>query len=496
MFRSCFRSIFATLVLAGLCAAQTVQLADGRVLLATVEGAPDGQGLRVKRLDNGGMLDLRWEQLSPASALAIKQSFDLVGENQDEALVRVDEVEYLLNGSKQTQIGKIVEATNDQVVVQAKGVTYRVPKASLVAVRKVEVPVTQVFTKDEYYALRLAALEPGQSSDKHMVLAEELIKVRDYDHAADHLQKAKELGNSKNPPHLDALLQRLQRFKEAAKELRLLEEIKAARSAGKPPDFEKGLKLIAQFEKDFPQSKLKAEFDQEKDRFTKARAKVLSLLVAEQFRRSIQVVAEKKVSDQSTTIQAAREYAESKMTDDIVARVAAQVKLDATEVKQLWADRANYSGGKRSEHFTYSIGSWVLGEEKILKDTDQSKVTAKPDPAAAAPATTGQDAEKLKKLVKEAMDRRRQQAQGQEGSKQLTEEDWWRDAAPVERTGWLRAYYAEFGGQLVLTYRSVERCISCYGQGTTLSIGTNGKMEQVPCFLCQKTKWVRSFKAY
>lgn len=493
MFRSCFRSLFATLVLAGLAAAQTVQLADGRVLLATVEGVPDGQGLRVKRLDNGGVLDLRWDHLSAACALAIKQSFDLVGENQDEALVRCNEVEYLLNGSKQTQIGMIVETTSEHVVVQAKGVAFRIPRDSLRTVRSVEVPVTQVFTKDEYYAQRLAALQPGQSSDKHMLLAEELIKVRDYDHAAEHLAKAKELGNSKNPSHLDALLLRLAKFKEAAKEVKQLEEIGACRSRAKPPDFEKGLKLIAQFEKDFPQSKLKAEFDREKARFTAVRAKVLSLMVADQFRRSIQVVAEKKISEPGTTIQAAREYAESKMTDDIVARLVATTKLEAAEVKQLWADRANHPGGKRSEHFSYSIGSWVLGEDAIMKDTDQSKA-AKPDPAAAPTDTT--QADKLKKLMKEALDRRRQADQGQEGTKQLTEEDWWNGATPVERNGWLRAYYAEFGGQLVLTYRSVERCISCYAAGTTLSIGTDGKMEQVPCFLCQRTKWVRSFKAY
>jgi hypothetical protein len=494
MFRSCFRSLFATLVLAGLAAAQTVQLADGRVLLATVEGVPDGQGLRVKRLDNGGVLDLRWDHLSAACALAIKQSFDLVGENQDEATVRCDEVVYLLNGTKQTQIGKVVETTATEVVVQTKGVLYRVPKAVLEGVRSVEVPVTQVFTKDEYYAQRLAALQPGQSSDKHMLLAEELIKVRDYEHAAEHLLKAKELGNSKNAPHLEVLLQRLAKFKEAAKELKLLEEIAAARSRGKPPDFEKGIKLIAQFEKDFPQSKLKAEFDREKARFTAVRTKGLSLLVADQFRRSIQVVAEKKISEPGTTIQAAREYAESKMTDDIIARLVANLKLDAAEIKQLWTDRANYAGGKRSEHFSYAIGSWVLGDEAILKDTDQGKAAAKPDPAA-APTNTG-DADKLRKLMREALDRRRQAAQGQEDTKQLTPDDWWNDAGPVERNGWLRAYYAEFGGQLVLTYRSVEKCISCYAAGTTMAIGTDGKMEQIPCFLCQKTKWVRSFKAY
>ncbi|MEC8653529.1 MAG: hypothetical protein VXY92_13310, partial [Planctomycetota bacterium] len=47
--------------------AQSIQLADGRVLLASVEQA-DGEGLRVRRLDNGGVLDLRWDHLSTASA--------------------------------------------------------------------------------------------------------------------------------------------------------------------------------------------------------------------------------------------------------------------------------------------------------------------------------------------------------------------------------------------------------------------------------------------
>ena len=118
--------------------------ARGELAAVAVEGVPDGPGLRVKRLDNGGVLDLRWDHLSAACALAIKQSFDLVGENQDEALVRCDEVEYVLNGSKQTQIGKIVETTNDTVTVQAKGVAFRIPKDSLRAVRSVEVPVAQV----------------------------------------------------------------------------------------------------------------------------------------------------------------------------------------------------------------------------------------------------------------------------------------------------------------------------------------------------------------
>jgi hypothetical protein len=42
-------------------------------------------------------------------------------------------------------------------------------------------------------------------------------------------------------------------------------------------------------------------------------------------------------------------------------------------VKALWADRAKYPVGKRTEHFTYGIGSWILGDQGILKGTEVGK---------------------------------------------------------------------------------------------------------------------------
>jgi hypothetical protein len=475
-------------------AAQTLQLADGRVLLARVEDA-DGDGLRVKRLDNGGTLDLRWEHLSPASAMAIKRQRDLLGDTRDEILVRADEIEFLVNGGKQTWIGRIVDRTDTQIVVQQKGAQFRIPRAELRAVRRVEVPAMQVYTKDEFYALRLAELQPGDSADKHILLAEDLVKVRDYEHAADHLQKARELGNSVNQQHLEQMSQRLQRYKEAAKERELLDQIQAARSRAQLVDFEKGLKLIAQFEAQFPQSKLKADFDQEKQRFAEARTRYLSQQVAEQWRRSIQITADKKAADAATTLDAARDYAENKMTDDIVARTAQQLRLEPDEVRQLWAERARYPVGKRTEHFAYGIGSWVLGEEGILKGTKQGAAQAQQAPPQQAGNT--RQVEQLARALREALERRRTQMQGQGGAQEAQDpDDWWRQAARPERVSWLRAYYAEHSGQLVVTFQTVSPCISCYGEGTTPEMDPEGKLVRNKCFLCQGTKWLRSFKAY
>ncbi|MBL9078623.1 MAG: hypothetical protein JNL08_14020 [Planctomycetes bacterium] len=477
--------------------AQTLQLASGQVLLAKVEEAT-GEGLRVRRLDNGGVLDLRWDQLSPVCATAIKRANDLMGDSQDEILVRADELEFLVNGSRQTRIGKIQGVEDGAIVLQVKGSQFRIPRGELRTTRTVEVPAMQVYTKDEFYAMRLQELRPGDSADKHILVAEEMIKVRDYEHADLHLQKARELGNSNNAGHLEQLGQRLQRYKEAAKERELLDQIQAARSRGQLPDFEKGTKLIADFAKQFPQSKLKQDFELEKKKFGEARTRYLTQQVAEQFRRSIQVLAEKKAADAGTALAAAREYAESKMTDDIHARVAQQLRLEVDEVKQLWGQRDRTPVGKRTEHFSYGIGSWVLGEEAILKGTRQGDANAKQNAQASPPvAGNTRQVEALARALREALERRRAQVQGQGGqAAEQQPDDWWNEASRPERTSWLRAYYAEFGGQLVMTFQTVSPCISCYGDGTTPEIDPEGKLVRNKCFLCQGTKWLRSFKAY
>ncbi|MCK5940686.1 MAG: hypothetical protein KAI24_01855, partial [Planctomycetes bacterium] len=387
-------------------AAQSVQLADGRVLLASVEQA-DGEGLRVRRLDNGGVLDLRWDHLSTASATNWKKKYDLIGDTQDEILVRATEVTYLSNGTRQTIIGRITDPSGDPLVVQAKGVPYPVPRRNLKGVRTIEVPATQVYTKEEFYTDAYGRHAPGEDANKHMLLAEELIKFRDYDHASQHLDKAKELGNASDPAKLDKLIDRLQRYKAAAKELGMIEQIQACRSRGKLRDFQKGVEVIETFTKQFPDSKLKAEFERAKDRFEKARDRYLTQKVADQWRKSIQVVAQKRISEGGLTLQAARDFAENEMTDKIVERLVKTLELEADEIKTMWQSRAQYPIGKRTEYFNYGVGSWVLGEKEILKDTAAGKAKGKQEDNSRQTPDQNRDIERFAKLLRQAMERRR-----------------------------------------------------------------------------------------
>lgn len=497
-FLGAFLGVLAMWLPATAARAQSLQLADGKVLLASVEEA-NGEGLRVRRLDNGGVLDLRWDHLAPNSALAVKRQFDLVGEAQDELLERAEEVEYTLGGSKHTEIGKIVER-GAEVVVQRKGQQFRIPAAEVRQVRQVDVPATQLYTKDEFYKAKLDQFQPGDKADKHALLADELVKFRDYDRALEHLQKAKELGNSLDPQKIEQRLQRVQLYKDFAKEREQIDAIVAARSRNTLLDYEKGQKAIAVFEKDFAQSKLKPEFEVEKKRFLEARTRFLSQQVADQFRRAIAYVADKKVADESLTLQQARDYAENKMSDELFARIAAQFKLEPAEVKQMWADRAKYPIGKRAELFAYGIGSWILGDQGILKGTDVGKQKAQQQEQQKEDAND-REVQKIAKALRQAMERRRAAAMGGGGQQQAqqreqTDQDWWSQASRVEKVNWLRAYYAEFGGQLVTTIAMVEPCISCFGEGTVPEMGGDGKIQKGKCFLCHGTKWLRRFKAY
>ncbi|MCB9878468.1 MAG: hypothetical protein H6835_12785 [Planctomycetes bacterium] len=474
-------------------AAQSLQLANGQILLATVEEA-DGDGLRVHRLDNGGALDLRWDHLTPASANKWKRKFDLIGDTEDELMTRAVEVFWLINGTRQSVIGHVVDRGADPVVVSVKGQPYRVPRRDLVNMREIEVPATQVYTLEEYYQQRLDEISPGDQADKHMLLAEDLIKFHNYDRAQEHLERARQLGNSKNPAFLDTLDERLKRFKEAAKEFGLLDRIRACRSRGKLPDFERGREMIAQFEKDFPQTRLKSEFDREKARFEQARTRYLTQQVADQWRRALSTIAGKKVTEDGFGLQQAKDYAENKMTDDVVARLQQSLHLEVDEIKQMWQDRAKYPVGKRTEHFSYGIGSWVLGDQAILKDTAAGEATQSQQENKVDNANP--QIQRFAKMLQEAMQRRQRAQGGGQQAQEQSDEDWWREASRGERIGWLRAYYAEFSGQMVIKFATASPCISCFGDGSTTFIGGDGKPGKIKCFLCQGTKWTRSFKAY
>src|SRR5690606_24261724 len=148
-----------------------------------------------------------------------------------------------------------------------------------------------------------------------------------------------------------------------------------------------------------------------KKRFAAVRTKYLTQQVAEQVRRGVQVVAEKKAADTSVSLQAARDFAENEMAEELFGRAAQALRIELDEVKEMWSQRAKYPVGKRSEHFAYGLGSWILGEQGVIKDTAVAQAQNKQQQVEKAPENS-RDVERVQRALKQMLERRRAAAQG------------------------------------------------------------------------------------
>ncbi|MEM7198970.1 MAG: hypothetical protein AAF628_01810 [Planctomycetota bacterium] len=490
--RPAFGVAAATLLLLALpAAAQVVQLRTGETLVGRVED-PTEDGLVFHRLDNGGVLDLRWDHLSAASSGRLKALYSLSVDDESEVTVPAASIRYEIpGGGVESVVGRIVAETERIVTVRRQGVPFPIPRSNIRGHKSVEVPASEVYTSEEFYGLKLAEFAPGDDADKHILFADLLVRARDYERAGEHLQKAKELGNSKQPNIIEGKLKRLRLFKEAAAEHELLDQIRAwiARR-----DFEKGGEALADFEERFPKGKLAAEFARVKQRFAKERGRHLVGQVTHLWFKTILSVARSKATDPTVTLDEAKEYAEERMGQDIRARVQKLLNLDAEELEEVWADRFEHRGGPRPERYHYGIGSWVLGKEAIIKDTKVSKGESQE-------AQSREDVARERRVrkIREALERARRsiaRQSGGAGGGDQTPEEWW-DRAPAEmRLNWLRAYYAEHGGDLKIYNAYLDGCVQCGAEGRLRHLGSSGKEEMVPCSACRGTQFKRWIRAH
>ncbi len=477
--------LLATLSPLGALCAQAIQLGDGTVLVGEVVDAT-GEGLSFHRLDNGGLLQLRWDDLSSLSAERIKRLEGLVVENEDELKIEADVITYQLPGGGLEEVVGIARYTPTTLFLKRKSGELPIPRQSLKDLRKREVPPLEVFTPDEWYQHELDDVKPGDDADKQIQLAERLRRSGLYERAEEHLKKAQALGNSKQASQLPAMLARIRQLVESSKERDLLSRIRVMRNRR---EFDKAAELIAQFEQTYPDSKLKSELRREKKRFESDREAALEDRLATMWDRTVRAVANEKAGEEDVALAAARTWAEEQMAKEVYERLARVLDIKPEEVEELWAKRDQY-GDSRAQMYTYGIGSWVLGADKVIAGTKRDETA----PAKDQP-TTAEDRE-LERIVRKLREvqQRSKEAQAAKGGKE-TEEDWWKNASRNARTAWLRAYFAEFGGQMEVTAAYASPCVTCEGRGYIVELAATGKEQKRECPVCHNTKFTRAIRA-
>lgn len=469
---------------------QLVQLKSGEVLIGVVED-PHEDGLQLKRLDTGGLLDLTWDQLSESSARRIKTLYSLSLEDEGEIMVDAEVFKYeLAGGGSEEVIGRVISQNESTITVRRRGTNYPVQRSRIKHRAPIEVPAMDVYSGDEFYNDKLTEIAPGDDADKHILLADVLVRVRDYDRAEEHLQQAKKLGDSRQRSTLDAKIDKLKLYKGARAEREQLDKIRVALARR---EFQKGVALVEEFEQKYPNSKLQDEFSKTQRLFDASRDRFLLYRVAELWYGAAVTLADKKSGESGVSFDAAKEYAEEGMGKDIRDKVQKALHIQPAEIQDLWARRLEEkTRTPRPQRYSFGVGSWTLGAAAIQKDTVVEK-QAEPEKAGGS-----QDMERMAGRIQKAMERARRAAsrQGPSGEEQNTPEAWWEAATRDEKKVWLRAYYAEFGGDLVVVNAHLNPCVTCAGDGQLTVYGQTGKAQKVECPTCHGTQYRRWIRAY
>lgn len=465
---------------------QSIQLASGHVLVGEVQQAT-GDGLTFRRLDNGGVLELQWNDLTDHSATAIRRLRGLLVEDEAEVTVFADVIVFeVASGIKEEVVGRVVAENDTHFTVMRKGSPLEIERRKIKNRGKREVSILEIYTREEYYNEKVAEFAPAADPDKHVLLADALRRAGILERAEEHYLKAQELGGGAHRTQLPKMISRIRTLIESQAERELLAKIRHMRNR---KEWEKAQAAIEEFEQTFADSSLMSELEREKRRYERERTASLADRIRNMWDRTILSVANDKVLDSKLSLQAARDYAENRMADDIFDQIGRALDVEGDEAKSLWQERSKYLKG-RTIVFSYGRGSWVLGPDAVIKGTKAEK--GEDDPLA---DSDDPELKRIIRLIQEQQRRSRQLASQRQDGEKETDESWWKSLKTIEKRQWLRAYFAEFGGQMEVASAHARPCENCDGKGTVTALGNAGRPQVSDCPVCHKTRFTRMIRA-
>jgi len=472
--------------------AQTLQLRDGTLMVGKVQEAT-GTRLVFTRIDTGGTLRLRWDQLTKASADRLKARAGLLVESEEIITVTADVLQFSPGGIGAREIvGRIVGEDDKSITMRRRGSTVPVLRSTIKGRSQREVPPSEIFTTDEYYLDLSQQMAPENNADKHILLADKLLKVRDYGHAELHMLKAKELGGGRQPQLLAAKLTHLTLLKESAAEQQLLDEIRTWQNRG---NFKRAMAKLGEFKQRFPETKLQGDLERTESRLLKTREHHYVVKVARLWYRTIVRLGKRKAGERDLSLADGRSYCERDMGKEIREHIAKTLELEVEEVETMWANRLKHSGAADAEQYYYGVGSWVLGDDAIIKDTKQAKAQAQ-DEKEKKKSEKDQEMERLRKRIQEAIRRARRAGPAAAGNqkKEITPDSWWEQAPRDVRLSFLKAYYVEHSGDLEIVNAYVDNCPNCGGRGRLQEQMATGAPRLVKCSVCHGTRFKRRIR--
>ncbi|RMH04830.1 MAG: hypothetical protein D6702_02180 [Planctomycetota bacterium] len=461
-----------------------LKLRDGRIVLGRIADH-DFDGLSVVRTLDGARFRLSWSDLFPGEAEELKAGF---GYKIDTAVPEVEADRLLLvNGRSLT--GRILRSDPDTIELRTRNAVTLVPRARLAAPpEKVRVPADEVLTPEQFYQERLPDVPEGDAAAR-LRFALELQAVFALERAREQLDLAEELaaGDAGLHARIEAARTSIGLSLANRDQAELLEEVRQLMNRER---FVEAEAKLAEFGERFPDSDLKGEWLELKDRFAERRRAGLERFLVRRWFTVASTLLKERALDRQASVDELLEWAGNELPRLVRERLAAEMEemagtIDPSELDALWAERTEQ--GARRHQASYGNGTWILGEDKA-----RAGLVAEEESQDDGKTAAQREIEERTRRYLENLERQRRR---QSGEDEVTPEDWWRQAKASQRFQFLLAYYAEFSGDFEVTNVSFAYCPTCGGQGwlARIELGNQGgRQRRVPCPTCHKIQVQRS----
>jgi tetratricopeptide (TPR) repeat protein len=467
-------------------------------------GFDEATGVRLRRDDNGGLLELRWDQILPDDVDAIKRAYGFIGDEPPPIQVRALRLN-VRNGSSVTGIDG--GRQGGVHVIYRRGVATQVPVETIESRETVVVDALEVENPAEAFE-RVRREQPPESSVEwyNLGLAAEGLTL--FEQAAACFEAALALDEDFAKKSL--IEKRIKLLDSKAKEVEaatMLRNIKALRLQ---KQFAGALKLVTEFQQKWPASTLLSDVLKEQKVLAIAQREDLLNQIRTDFFPIARALCMTKALDSELELGPAMTWAEELCFTETIQKLAKQKKIEESEMQKLWDARGKYGSATA---VSFGGGTFILGTEArdglVKKDGEEQATPGDEDSEANAKPLTLQ--EKIQQKLKD-----RQAAAAAANKKQKTQdggeladvppspEEWWKGASTTERNNFLFAFFAQHArnadgkkGMILIERVTARDCSTCAGQGIleTYQTGANSAegmgLLKIPCPRCKKLTFDR-----
>jgi tetratricopeptide (TPR) repeat protein len=459
---------------------EIIRLENGVELHCEILEYNEEEGIRVKRLDNGGVFHLRWEHILDKDARAVKYARGYVDEEARPSLIRATRIA-LMNGSFEDGI-KVKSARPGMLCLRRKGNLYYFRQHDITEIQWIMLEANEIFTPEELYNKRLEEKVP-ETAGEYFELGVYLESVKCYEKSIEIYRRAGELDPAYKPDVIDLKCRVLTARIKESDTTAYLDEVKKLIYRCK---FALALERLDAFEEKFPGSAQRSYKEEIKAHALSRKHQYCRRKILTDYFTYMDRLAKQIALDEDMTLDAAMRFAQDDMGPAIRKKLAEDVyRISIEEVEALWAGR---QGGSHRT-YNYGTGTFILGPDRARRPLQEENEEEAPVERE-TPVTLD---EKLRarleqiKLEHEARIKKKTLKFRLDPEKAgYNPEGWWKLRGVQNKKRFLIAFYAEESQDMKILDIRFNECPRCCGKGVLISLSTTEMGYIVdPCGLCK-----------